>query len=222
MKKKSYHNATDKNEYQQAHSSELVKSQIINSSYFEKAYDFGYECFDDYLDYRFYKYQTSTPKESEVIKNLQCGVDGCIFQCVEEKELKKHKKFHNIELPYPCLNKNCKHQCETLNEWKRHMIQHCKSLYPCLKKDCSFVSTMSIEDCGHSSKHEDKGDNDRSLFIKKERKLCLLCWKLVCIFNHHRRVHPELCFTCWYPRWFTITVREWILFLTIFNRLWLF
>ena len=116
MKKKSYHNATDKNEYQQAHSSELVKSQIINSSYFEKAYDFGYECFDDYLDYRFPKYQTSTPKESEVIKNLQCGVDGCIFQCVEEKELKKHKKLHDKELPYPCLNKNCKHQCETLNE----------------------------------------------------------------------------------------------------------
>ena len=45
--KKHYHNACDKKEYEESHPKDSVQAQSIMSDYFGKAYDFGYESFEE-------------------------------------------------------------------------------------------------------------------------------------------------------------------------------
>lgn len=197
LTKKKYHNSCIKEDYVVNHPTEDVRAQSVISGYFNKQYDLGYECYDDYLDYR-YSFSTLSFMEGDRnLTPLECGLDGCIFKCGSEKQLKSHRELHDQSLPFPCLHPECKHQCNTRSELKNHMIQHCKTIFPCLQENCRFVSTSQLCDNVHYQSH-------RSTFVNREitkkwRSLCNICQKIVRYYKCHKKIHPEFCFTCQYP-----------------------
>lgn len=194
---KKYYNPYEKEDYVSNHNSEMVNAQSVISDHFQKEYDLGYECYDDYLDYRYSFSVYSFVERDRNLTPLVCGIDGCIYECGDEEQLKEHRELHDKELPFPCLNPKCKHQCNSRNELKNHMLQHCKTLFPCPIKGCRHVDTVPYCDNLHYKSHENA--KDATSILKKSRSLCNICHKLVRNYRCHKKVHPEFCFKCLYP-----------------------
>ena len=194
---KSYFNNCVKEDYVQEHPSESCKTQAIISNYMEKKYDFGYTCYDDYLDYRFnFTNLVYSPQNMES-PFITCGVDGCIFQCGDETELNKHRELHDNPLAFPCLNKQCKHSCKSRFDLKQHMLQHCKTVFPCLKPHCRFIDFVPMKDSIHFISHN--YDHFSIPVGRKLRGLCYICKKMYRNICSHETLHPEYRFYCRYP-----------------------
>lgn len=194
---KSYYNNCQREVYVNEHPSNTVQTQAVLSEYMGKKYDFGYTCFDDYLDYRYTFSDVTFKRHDKNLTPLTCGVDGCIFKCCDEKEMKKHQELHNKQLAFPCLNKQCKHSCNSRCELKRHMIQHCKTLFPCLKPNCSFIDFLPMTESTHYKSHE---NSLYSIPVKRKmRHLCYICKKMYRNCSSHEMAHPEYRYRCRYP-----------------------
>lgn len=194
---KSYYNNCVKDDYIQEHPSKSCKTQAIISECMEKKYDLGYTCFDDYIDCRYtYSNLVYSPQNMES-PFITCGVDGCIFQCGDEKELKNHLELHKQPLAFPCLNKQCKHSCKSRFDLKKHMLQHCKTIFPCLKPYCRFIDFVPMKDSTHFTIHNHEHFNIP--VGRKLRGLCFICKKMYRHLSSHEMLHPEYRFYCRYP-----------------------
>ena len=196
--KKDYTNRTNVDEYVKEHDSVSCRDQQLFAAHTARAYDFGYKCFDDYLDPR-YKYNSSSlvnaAKPSAILK---CDVDGCCFKCHEKSVMEDHRARHgNEDFKYKCKSKHCLHRCATMAEFKRHMLSHCKHIFPCLYNGCTSVFSQPVEDSKHYWNHTKK-----EAFVSKfitGRTLCYVCRKMVRGFGRHKKQHPELLMKCPYP-----------------------
>lgn len=195
IKKKSYKNLTKKDEFLKAHSTESCSAQCAVSDIVQKDYDsLGYQCYDDYLDYRGYGSRPAKKaRPFNIYKEIVCGVDGCIFRCTSQEELKSHQKLHSSPLPFPCLEKGCLHSCSSRFDLKHHMLQHCKHLFPCLVRGCGSVQTSESASTLHFIHH------CQGSLKAQRRKFCHLCRKLVFSHYSHLQLHPEICPQCPYP-----------------------
>ena len=189
LERKNYDNRCDKKEYYASHPTEECKAQIVISDINAKLYDLGFECFDDYLDYR-YQFAPGYKTTGSVItsKRQTCGVDGCIFQTCYEDEMEEHKRRHNEDLPFVCKDPNCKHKCKTRMEMKYHSIAHCKYMFLCPAKGCYIVKSYPVND-NHIASHLRRGDYKDSQV--KSRFVCPLCRRMERNVAAHRAVHKE-------------------------------
>ena len=197
LEPKVYDNKCDKAAYCARHPSEECKAQAVVSNINSGLYDLGYECYDDYLDYR-YQFSPDYKLKADMVrsKNAVCGIDGCQYHTCDEKEMEEHKKRHNEDLPFCCPEPNCMHKCKTRVEYKYHLITHSKLLYSCPVKGCCMVKTYKVNDAhivNHMRKEEYRLAKTRNRFV------CPICRRMERNYFSHIKFHEELFYRCPIP-----------------------
>ena len=200
ISKKSYSNLTNKDDYVKEHPTDSCKAQRAFSDITAKEYDaLGFECYDDYFDIRrfyFADWKVSPLKLASSVR--ECGIDGCIFRCIDNVDMEEHRKLHDAPHRYRCLEEKCFHSCNSRVSLKHHMLQHCKHVYPCLKSGCRSVFSVPVEFTTHYGRHY------HGYVSYQKRRFCHLCRKLVLNYSYHKRIHPEITIKCPYPGCVTV------------------
>lgn len=197
LEPKVYNNTCDKAAYCARHQSEECTAQAMISNINSGLYDLGYECYDDYLDYR-YQFSPDYKLKASMLtsKDRVCGIDGCQYHTCYDEEMEEHQKRHNEDLPFCCPEPNCMHKCKTRVEYKYHLISHAKLLYTCPVKGCRMVKTYKVNDAhivNHLRKEEYKLSKIRNRFV------CPLCRRMERNYFAHRKLHKELFYHCPIP-----------------------
>ena len=91
LEPKVYNNTCDKAAYCARHQSEECTAQAMISNINSGLYDLGYECYDDYLDYR-YQFSPDYKLKASMLtsKDRVCGIDGCQYHTCYDEEMEEY------------------------------------------------------------------------------------------------------------------------------------